>query len=169
MRQATQVRKLAALVVAGLLLGSTTGCSKRKSDSGGATAKVEGESANMPGPSSARQTLEAVRQAYVDQDMEAVLAHVDSRYYPDVSRLRRALYEDREVTSQVRLEFHVDQEIAGEEYTLITVRWNRAFTPMATGVPTTPVAGRAEFQFSRADGRMIDIRPIMGGMPIGFN
>lgn len=169
MSQAKEVRKLVALAVAGLLLGSTVGCSKRKDDTGGgATAKVEGDTGS-PGTSAARQTLEAVRQAYVDQDMESVLSHVDSRYYPDTSRFRRALYEDREVMSEVRLEFHVDQEIAGDDFTIITVRWNRAFTPMATGTPVTPVSGRAEFQFSRADGRLIDIRPVSGGMPIGFN
>jgi hypothetical protein len=168
MSQVKEVRKVLALMVAGLLLGSTVGCSKRKSEDNGSTAKVEGDT-GTPGPSAARQTLEAVRQAYVDQDMETVLSHVDSRYYPDTSRLRRALYEDREVMSNVRLEFHVDQEITGDDFTLITVRWNRAFTPMATGTPVTPVTGRAEFQFSRSDGRLIDIRPVNGGMPIGFN
>ena len=165
MTQRKQLRGIVALAVAACLLGALPGCSKRKGgDDGEATAR----SATMPGPTAARQTLEAVRQAYVDQDMETVLSHVDSRFYPDVSRLRRALYEDREVITQVRLDFHVDQEIAGDEYTLITVRWNRGWTPIASGVPTL-ASGRAEFQFSRDDGRLIDIRTINGGLPIGFN
>lgn len=168
MTQAKDLRGLAALLVVGLLLGGATGCSKRKSDTGGSTAKAEGDAGTTPGPSRARQALEAVRQAYVDQDMEAVLSHVDRRYYPDVSRLRRALYEDREVMSQVRLDFNVDQEIAGEDSTLITVRWNRGWTVTATGVPAL-ASGRAEFQFRRGDGHLIDIRPINGGMPIAFN
>lgn len=168
MMQANHRRGLLALLAAGLLLGTAPGCSKHKSETAGSSAKPEADAGATPGPSVARQTLEAVRQAYVDQDMESVLAQVDSRYYPDVSRFRRALYEDRERMTQVRLDFNVDQEIAGEDFTILTVRWNRGFTPIASGVPTV-TSGRAEFQFSRADGRLIDIRTVNGGMPIGFN
>ncbi len=133
------------------------GCSSRKAEAAPRRANT----------SEAKVTLEALGQSYADQDMERVLSHFEDRFYPDISRLRRALYEDREKITQVRLEFHVNQEIASESGSVLTVRWNRGWTDIATG--TAQIArGTAEFQFD-LEGKVLDIRPSRGGMPIGFN
>jgi hypothetical protein len=118
--------------------------------------------------SKARSTLEAIRIAYENQDMEAILQKVEPRFYPDVSRLRRALYEDREQISQVRLEFHINQEIADGTDALLKVRWNRVHTVNATGA-SVRASGVAEFQFRKKDGLLIDMRSARGGLPLGFN
>lgn len=162
----SRVRHLGlALLAAGLVFG-LGGCSGR---GGGSAPANTGMAGGGPrGGSAALDTLEAIRVAYVEQDMERVLALVDPGFYPDLSRFRRALYEDREQITQVALEFHPGQEIAGDGFTLMKVRWNRRHTQIATGQPVL-ATGQAEFQFGFADGRLYDIRPQGGGMPIGFN
>lgn len=100
--------------------------------------------------------------------MDAILSHVDRRYFPDPSRLRRALFEVREQFSRLRLDLYVNQEIASERHVILEVQWNREQTSTATGTPTV-VRGLAEWQFSRDRGLLMDLRPVLGGPPLGFD
>lgn len=155
---------LTCLALGALLL---TGCSSRKSQAEAAPVEKTGVIA-ATGVEKARETLETIRTAFQDQQMETILAEVDPRYYPDISRLRRALYEDREQISQVRLEFHRNQEIADGKRILFKLRWNRTHTLNATGA-SVRATGLCEMVFRMKDGKILDIRPQQGGMPIGFN
>lgn len=156
-------------MVTSLALGALmlVGCSSRRAEAEAAPTDQSGM-IKAAGPERAREVLERMRVAYEAQDMEAVLAEVDPRYYPDISRLRRSLYEDREQISQIHLEFHINQEMADENNLLQKVRWNRTHTVNATGA-SARAQGVCEIQFRKRDGKILDIRPMQGGMPVGFN
>lgn len=96
--------------------------------------------------------------------MEEVLTHIDPGLYPDYSLFRRSLYDDRQMISQVRLEVHVNQEIANEDFVLIKTRWNRGVQNNATGAIQN-ATGVCTWQFTK-DGRLVDLR---GPRPIAFN